>query len=602
LRGRARTVSSEGDYNGRRGDGQIVRRPGRWFALAALGSMAVACLRPVAAPPARLGDLVAAYDREVAPYYPFSASERGLHEYDRVLANDIGEAYRGGLKALCARYRAELTRIDPVGLAEQERLTHDIFARRLQACVESLDLPWHLLPINQTGQPWPSRFPIVGAGRGNHPFKTVQNYVDFLGRIDGFVAWVDTAIANMRLGIERGITQPREAMARVVPQLDAHIVEDPRASLFYEPIRNFPPEFDAAARRTLEARYVEAIRESIVPVYRRLRAFVRDEYLPRCRTTSGFGDLPGGRALYAWAVRNATTTALTPDEIHEMGLREVARLGSEIERLRADIVAAGEPLPKPYRTATELLQAYASLRTTVEAALPDVFGRLPRAGFEIRPIETFRQQAMPSSYEPPSLDGSRLGVFYLNTAELRDRGRAFVNRSLFLHEAIPGHHLQIALQRENGALPAFRRFGWYVAFGEGWALYAEGLGTQLGVYSSRRDRLGMLHAEQFRAFRLVVDTGLHARAWTRERAIDYLGGASPDTVREVERYMVWPGQALGYKIGQLAILALRRKAEATLGSAFDLRAFHDELLKDGAMPLDILEGKMDRWVAAQRRR
>jgi uncharacterized protein (DUF885 family) len=578
-----------------------VRLPGRGLALAALASIAAACLRPVTMSPPRLADLVADYDRDVAPYYPFSASERGLHQYDRVLANDIGGTYRRDLRALCARYRAELTRVDAAALDDRDRLSRDIFAHRLDTCVESLGLPWHLLPINQTGQTWPSRFPIVGAGRGNHPFRTVQNYLDFLGRVDGFVTWVDTAIANMRLGIERGITHPRAAMAKVVPQLDAHIVADPRASLFYEPIRNFPPDFDDATRRALETKYVAAIRDAIVPAYRRLRAFVHDEYLPRCRTTSGFGDLPGGRDLYAWAVRNATTTALMPDEIHELGLREVARLRAEIERLRADIAAAGEPPPAPYRTADELLRAYAALRTSVERTLPEAFGRLPRAGFEIRPIEAFRERSMPSSYEPPALDGSRLGVFYLNTAELSDGGRAFVNRSLFLHETIPGHHLQMALQRENAGLPAFRRFGWYVAFGEGWALYAEGLGTELGLYGDRRDRLGMLYGEQFRASRLVVDTGLHARGWTRERAIDYLGGPSLDTVREVERYMVWPGQALGYKIGQLTILELRRKAEAALGPAFDLRAFHDELLKDGAMPLSILETKMDRWVAARRR-
>jgi uncharacterized protein (DUF885 family) len=578
-----------------------VRLPGRCLAFAALASIAVACLRPAAAPPPRLADLVAGYDRDVAPYYPFSASERGLHEYDRVLANDIGDEYRRGLRALCARYRTELARVGVDTLDDQDRLSHDVFAHRLDTCVESLELPWHLLPINQTGQTWPSRFPIVGAGRGNHRFRTVQNYVDFLGRVDGFVTWVDTAIANMRLGIERGLTHPREAMAKVVPQLDAHIVADPRASLFYEPIRNFPSGFDDATRRALEAKYVAAIQDVIVPAYRRLRAFVQDEYLPRCRTTAGFGDLPGGRDLYAWAVRNATTTALTPDEIHELGLREVARLRSEIERLRADIAAAGEPPPTPYGTADELLKAYGALRTSVERTLPGAFGRLPRAGFEIRPIETFRERSMPSSYEPPSLDGSRPGVFYLNTAELSDGGRAFVSRSLFLHEAIPGHHLQVALQRENAKLPAFRRFGWYVAFGEGWALYAEGLGAELGLYGDRRDRLGMLYAEHFRAARLVVDTGLHARGWTRERAIDYLGGPSLDTVREVERYMVWPGQALGYKIGQLTILGLRKKAEAALGPAFDLRAFHDELLKDGAMPLSVLEGKMDRWIVARRR-
>jgi len=581
-----------------------MRSPGRWLtvtALVALVPVSPACVRPPSEPPPRLADLVRGYDRDVTPYHPFTASERGLRQYDRVLANDIGEEYRAGMNALCMRYRADLRRVDPAALTEQERLTRDILEHRLATCVESLALPWHLLPVNQTGRTWPGGFPVIGAGRGSHPFKTERNYEDFLGRIDGFVTWMDTAIANMRLGIERGITQPREAMLKVVPQLDAHIVEDPRTSMFYEPVRNFPASFDGETRRALEDRYVAAIRDKIVPAYRRLRAFVHDEYLPRCRTSAGFADLPGGREMYAFAVRLATTTTLTAEEIHELGLREVARIGREIDRLRAEIAAASDPQLPPYRTSAELLAAYAALRASVEAALPAAFGRFPRAGFETRPIEAFRERSMPSSYEAPSLDGSRLGVFYLNTAELRDGGPAFVNRSLFLHETVPGHHFQVTLQRENAALPGFRRFGWYVAFGEGWALYAEALGAELGLYGNRRDRLGMLYAERFRAFRLVVDTGLHARGWTRQRAIDYLGGPTVDNVREVERYMVWPGQALGYKIGQLKILAIRKKAEAALGPSFDRRAFHDELLKDGAMPLDVLESKMDRWIAAARR-
>jgi uncharacterized protein (DUF885 family) len=581
-----------------------VRVPGRWLAvtaLVALVSVSHACVRRPSQPPPRLADLVRSYDQDVTPYYPFTASERGLRQYDRVLANDIGEEYRRGMNALCVRYRAELRRIDPSSLTEQERLTHDILEHRLDTCIESLTFPWHLLPVNQTGQPWPGSFPVIGAGRGRHPFKTVRNYEDFLGRIDGFVTWMDTAIANLRVGTERGITQPRDAMLKVVPQLDAHIVEDPRASMFYEPIRNFPASFDGETRRALEDEYVAAIRDRIVPAYRRLRAFVQDEYLPRCRTSSGFADLPGGREMYTHAIRLATTTTLTADEIHEIGLREVARIGREIDRVRAEIAGGGDPELPSYRTSAELLAAYSALRASVEAALPSAFGRFPRAGFETRPIEAFRERSMPSNYEAPSLDGSRLGVFYLNTAELGDGGPAFVNRSLFLHETVPGHHFQLTLQRENVALPGFRRFGWYVAFGEGWALYAEALGAELGLYGNRRDRLGMLYAEKFRAFRLVVDTGLHARGWTRQRAIDYLGGPTVDTVREVERYMVWPGQALGYKIGQLKILAIRKKAEAALGPSFDLRGFHDELLKDGAMPLDILESKMDRWIAARRR-
>jgi uncharacterized protein (DUF885 family) len=560
-----------------------------------------ACAGRAGAPAAALAELVRSYDLDIAPFFPFIASERGLRQYDRVLANDISDEYREGLKALCTRYRRDLRRIDASTLNDQQRLTYDIFAHRLDTCVDSLTFPWHLLPVDQVGFSWPSRFPIVGAGKANHPFKTARNYEDFLGRIDGFVTWSDTAIANMRRGVERGITQPREVMLKVVPQLDVQIVEDPRTSLFYEPIRNFPAEIDEGTRRVLTAKYLEAIQHKIVPAYQRLRAFVQDEYLPRCRTSSGLGGLPGGRDMYAFAVRRSTTTGLTATEIYDLGLAEVKRIKTEIDTLRAEIEAFADPQPVRYSTAADLVNGYAEFRGSVQAALPRLFGRFPRAGFEIRPIEAFRERSMPSSYEAPAPDGSRPGVFYLNTAALRGNRAVPVNRSLFLHEAVPGHHFQISLQRENGDLPDFRRFGWYTAFGEGWALYAESLGAELGVYTNRRDRLDMLLAERFRAARLVVDVGLHDKGWARQQAIDYLGGSRDNAEREVDRYMAWPGQALGYKIGQLTILGLRRKAEATLGGAFDIRAFHDELLKDGAMPLSILEAKMDRWIAAQRR-
>jgi uncharacterized protein (DUF885 family) len=576
----------------------------RWLYPAAALSIALACHacagRPAGPPPA-LGDLVRSYDREITPYHPFTASEAGLRQYDRVLANDIGAEYRSGMQALCTRYQADLKKIEPAALTDQERLTFDILAHRLDSCLTGFNFDWYLLPVDQVGQSWPSRFPIVGAGRGSHPFKTARNYEDFLGRIDGFVTWMDTAIGNMRLGMDRGITQPRAAMLKLIPQLDAQIVDDPEKSLFYEPVRNFPASFDDETRRALTAKYRAAIQRQIVPAYRRTRTFVQEEYLPRCRTSSGWGALPRGREWYAQAVRFSTTTDLTPDEIHELGRAEVKRIRAEMDALRAEITAAGEPEVPRYRAVEDLLGGYAELRAAVDASMPRLFGRFPKAGFEIRPIEPFRERTLPSSYEAAAPDGSRPGVFYLNAGELRGRGSAPVYRNLYLHEAVPGHHFQIALQRENPTLPAFRRFGWYTAFGEGWALYAESLGVELGAYPNRRDRLGMLGGELFRAMRLVVDVGLHDTGWTREQAIKYLGGRTPNNELEVDRYLVWPGQALGYKIGQLKILGLRRKAEAALGAAFDVRAFHDELLRDGAMPLSVLEAKMDRWLAGQKR-
>jgi uncharacterized protein (DUF885 family) len=371
--------------------------------------------------------------------------------------------------------------------------------------------------------------------------------------------------------------------------------------VYYEPIRNFPKEFDDATRNALTEKYVRAIATQIVPAYRRLRGFVNDDYLPRCRPTFGLTDLPGGRAMYAFAVRVGTTTSLTPDEIYALGEREVTRISGEIDRLNAEVAAAGDVPPARYATVDELLQAYVAFRASVEATLPTLFRRFPKAGFEIRPIEAFRERSMPSSYVPASPDGARPGIFYLNAAALREGHATAVSRNLFLHEAVPGHHLQMALQRENRGLPGFRRFSWYNAFGEGWALYAESLGTELGAYGNRHDRLGMLGAELFRAKRLVVDVGLHAKGWTREQAITYLGGSREGAEREAERYMAWPGQALGYKLGQLTILGLRRKAETALGASFDLREFHDAVLEDGGMPLSVLEAKMERWIAGRRR-
>lgn len=573
------------------------------LSLAALSSVLIAshaCVTRGAALPPTLAQVVDSYHRGTAPYFPFTASERGARQYDRFLANDISEEYRRGLADVCGRHRGRLRRIDPSPLSDQERLTYEIFDYNLTTCLERLGFPWHLMPVNQLDS-WPIRFPIVGAGKGTHPFRTVRNYDDFLGRIDGFVAWVDTAIANMRVGMARGITLPRAVMLRVVPQLETQIVDDPRASVYYEPVRNFPKGFGDDDRRQLEERYREAIAEKIVPAYRKLLAFVRDEYLPRCRTSYGLADLPGGADMYRSAARVSTTTTLTPDEIFELGRAEARRITIEIDAVRAEIAASPGEAPIEYGDLDALLTGYAELRGAVEAALPKLFGRVPRARFEIRPIEVFREASMPSSYQASSLDGSRPGVFYLNIAVVRRGGRARVSRNLFLHEAVPGHHLQIALQRENDALPDFRRFAWYTAFGEGWALYAEGLGTDLGVYRSPHDRLNRLYAERFRAARLVVDVGLHEKGWTRERAIEYIGGSRENAEREIDRYMAWPGQALGYKIGELRILAIRRKAEAALGAAFDLRAFHDELLADGAMPLNVLEAKMDRWITTRAR-
>jgi uncharacterized protein (DUF885 family) len=393
-------------------------------------------------------------------------------------------------------------------------------------------------------------------------------------------------------------------MQRVVPQLEAHIVGNPRDSLFYEPVKNFPADFDSATREALAAKYLDAIERKILPAYRKLVGFINDEYLPRCRTSDGFSGLPGGSEMYRYTVRTSTTTDLPPARIYDIGVAEVERILAEIKAVQSRIESVQEPALARYHGADELVRAYVELRDPVAAAMTKLFGRVARSEFEIRAIEAFRERSMSSSYTAPAPDGSRNGVFYLNAAGAKTARGAAVSRALYLHEAVPGHHLQMALQRENRELPPFRRMGWYTAFGEGWALYAERLGDEVGIYRNGHDRLDRLRFELLRAARLVVDVGLHERGWTRQQGMDYLvgtvGSSRESAEREVERYMAWPAQALGYKIGEIKILELRGKAEAALGAAFDIRAFHDEILRDGAMPLYILEAKMDEWIAQQR--
>ncbi|WP_158590352.1 DUF885 domain-containing protein [Noviherbaspirillum cavernae] len=582
-----------------------VLRKSSSFAVLLMFCASASC-QDAADPSQTLDRIFKSYARDTAPYFPFSASDNGDHRYDGVFANDLGDEYRTGLKRLCSDYLRELGTIDKAALPRQAQLSHTMFERRLVNCIDSFAGNWHWMPINQASG-WHANFPVMGAGNGSHPFKTVRNYEDFLKRIDGFVVWIDTAIANMRIGMAQEVIQPRDLMLKVLPQLEAHIVDMPAKSMFYTPLTKFPSDFDEETRRALTARYIAAIETKIVPAYRRLHAFMRDEYIPACRTTSGLVDLPGGSDMYRRAVRIATTTDMTPEQIHALGLAEVDRVHAEIVKLKAEIDAAHDVPLTRHGDADSLLDAYREFRSTVEKELPKLFGRLPKTDFEIRAIEAFREKSMSSSYLFPPINGSRPGVFYLNTASMKAAGaHGTVQRSLFLHEAVPGHHLQVALQRESTELPLFRRTAWYAAFGEGWALYAESLGDDMGLYRNRRDRLAMRRDELYRAARLVVDVGLHEKGWTRQQAIDYMrergGMAAAAAEREVERYMAWPGQALSYKIGQLKILAIRQKVEAALGGSFDLRAFHDELLRDGAMPLDILDAKMERWLAAQQAR
>ncbi|MDX1499234.1 MAG: DUF885 domain-containing protein [Woeseiaceae bacterium] len=543
---------------------------------------------------------------------PLFATSIGDDRYNDRYPNSIGPEHLARERALTETFLDRLATIERAALSRQEQLSWDMFELRLERALEGFRFPEHLAPVNQFYSAT-SSFVRLGSGKGLHPFKTVKDYDDFLSRIDGFVVWIDQAIRNMREGMALGITQPRILMEKYLPQLDSQLVDSARESGFWGPIENMPDDFDAADRERLAQAYERAIEDKILPAYARMADFVRDEYIPAARETVGLYALPDGRDWYAYNVRVITTTELSPAEIHDIGLAEVARIHEEMRGVMADVGFEGDldaffeyVYADPaffFDEPEELIQAYRDMAEDIEARAAGLFETFPKTPFEVRRVEPFREQsASKGSYQSGTPDGSRPGIFYANAYNVGVRPKWDMT-SLFLHEAIPGHHFQISLARENEDLPRFRRFGSFTAFVEGWGLYAEYLGRELGVYEDPMDLFGTLNAELWRSIRLVVDTGIHAKGWTREQVLDfmYANSAVSETraVAEAERFMAIPGQALAYKIGQLKILEIRRDAEARLGEDFDVRAFHTEVLKDGPMPLSMLEAKIDAWVERQ---
>jgi len=545
---------------------------------------------------------------------PLLATYIGDHRYDDQLPNSIGPQYLADAHAMNQKYLAAIRALDPDSLAPADRISYDIFLYEREREARGERFPFHLLPINQAGSLL-TVMPALGSGTNAQPFETVADYEHWLKRLDGLAVWMDQAVINMREGAAKGVVQPRAVMEKVLGQLDAMVVPQAQDSQFFAPIKQFPASFSAADRDRLTAEYTRMLEGTLLPAYKRLRDFVRDEYLPKARTSVAWTALPDGQAWYAYFVQEHTTTNMTPDEIHALGLSEVKRILGEMDQVRQQVGFKGdleafftflETDPQFYFTqGSDLLAGYRTLKTQIDAALPKLFSVLPKADYEVREVEAFRaESAAGAFYQQPSADGSRPGVFFVNTFNLKAQPK-FGMETLSLHEASPGHHFQVSIQQELEGVPRFRRFGGdYTAYVEGWALYAESLGRELGLFTDPYQWYGRLNDEQLRAMRLVVDTGLHAQGWTREQAIKFMLDnstmAESDVVSEVERYIAWPGQALGYKVGDLRIQGLRHKAEQALGPKFDLRDFHREVLSDGAVPLDVLEAKVDRWIAARR--
>lgn len=563
----------------------------------------------------RLEQVVENYFDRTLEMNPVFATFIGDHRFDDQLPNSLGEEYQQASLALEKEYLAKIRDIDADLLQGQDRITYDVFKLNREWAIEGEHFPGHLAPLNQF-YGLHSFFAVLGSGQSAQPFKTVEDYENWLGRVDGFTVIMDQAEENFRKGVEQGVLQPKVIIEKVIPQLEAHIVDDVEQSLFWNPVKNMPEDFSAADRERLNDAYRKAISEQIVPAYRDMRDYLQAEYLPHARKAVGLHAQPNGRAWYDYMIKINTTTALSADAIHETGLAEVKRIRGEMEKVMQEVGFEGsladwfEYVKNDdrfyYDNEEDLLEGYRAIESRMDAVVSKLFNIKPKAGFEVRPVEAFRAASSAgASYQSPAPDGSRPGIFYVNTHNLKSQPK-FIMETLFIHEAIPGHHFQNALQIELDDLPRFRRFGGYTAFGEGWALYAESLGKELGFFQDPMQWYGRLADEQLRAMRLVVDTGLHAKGWTREQAMKFMADnssmADSDIEAEVERYIAIPGQALSYKIGQFKISELRERAERALGDDFDIREFHTQILVDGELPMAVLDRKIDRWIEAQKAR
>jgi uncharacterized protein (DUF885 family) len=582
-------------------------------ATAVLAADAPAAAETAATKAQQLDKLYNQFWEESLVLNPITGTFVGDPRYNSQLPNFLSAEERAKNHEFTQRWLDKVQAIGPDGLDGQARISYDIFVRNQQLALEGERFPGWMMPIDQFNN-FGSFAAQMGSGDLAQPFATVKDYDDWLARARLLVPIFDTAIANMREGVAAGVVNPKPLMAKVIPQLDILINDDPEKTAFWKPVANMPASFSAADKARLTAAYRELITKDLMPAYKRLRAYINDEYMAKARDSVSLSALPDGQAWYAYNVKTQTTTDMTPAQIHEIGLAEVARIHGEMQQVmdqvgfKGDMKAffkfANEDAQFKFKDEAALLAAYNAFRTRVEAGVPRLFSLTPKAPFIIKPVEKDRAESMAGGqYFPPSADGSRPGIFYVNTFNLPTR-KTWEMESLFLHEAVPGHHFQIALQQELGELPMFRRFGGETAFAEGWGLYSESLGKELGVYTDPYQYFGRLQNELWRAIRLVVDTGLHSKGWTREQVIQYMldNSATSETnaVAEAERYIAIPGQALAYKIGERKILELRKRAQDALGPKFDIREFHAEVLKDGAVPLSVLEGKIDRWIASKK--
>ncbi|RTZ07749.1 DUF885 domain-containing protein [Flavobacterium bomense] len=540
---------------------------------------------------------------------PLDATQSGQNQYNDQLQFEMTDSFRKSQEAFFNKYQTALKGFAIEDLSEEEKNSYEIIKWEVEIGKDLLKQPTNLLPVHQF---WGTHLTMgqFAGGTGAQPFKTEQDYTNFLKRMDKYAVWIDSAMVYMKKGMAKGVVLPKSLTVKLIPQFAEMATPKIEDNLFYSSIILLPTTFPDRIKNELTAKYTATINNKLIPQYKKMADFLNKEYLPASRATSGIGSLPFGKELYATYVKQWTTTDMTPEQIHELGLKEVARLNAEMEKVKTQVGFKGTLLEffevvrnkkelKPFTKPEEVIANFQSIYTRIKPNVDKLFALQPKTKFEIRRTEAFREKTASAEYNQGTADGSRPGIFYVPIPDVANYNM-YGDEDLFLHEAVPGHHFQISLQQENENLPDFRKFNWFGAYGEGWALYTESLGKELGLYQDPYQYFGMLGNEMHRAVRLVVDTGLHSKGWTRAQAIQYSlaneAESEASIIPEIERYMAIPGQALSYKIGQLKILELRKKAETKMGAKFDIKKFHEKVLESGVMPLAILENKINAWI------
>lgn len=555
--------------------------------------------------------LLKEYNTKQLAFNPIKATYTGDAQYNHLFPNFISEGYQQKLNQFYKDTKTNLNRFKDTDLTKDQVLSKAILNWDCDINLAESNFSFgEYMPINQM---WTVNL-VMGqfaSGSSAQPFKTVKDYKNWLGRLDQYNLWLQTALLNMKKGVQKGVVLPKSLIQKIIPQFEELTTKDLNKHLYFTPVKKFPESFSSEDKKELKNEFTAVLNNKLIPSFTAIYNFLKTDYLKAGRTTSGISALPNGKKYYQFAIKKYTTTNMTADEIHALGLKEVARILSEMEKVKTEVGYKGKlkdffnyvrenKTLMPYKNPKEILDNFNAIHTKMIPKLNILFGNKPKTPFIVKQTEKFRENSSSAEYNQGSLDGTRPGVFYVPIPDAT-KYNVYSDEALFLHEAIPGHHYQISLTQENQNLPDFRKTLWYSAYGEGWALYTESLGKELGLYTDPYQYFGMLSMEMHRAIRLVVDTGMHAKGWSREKAIQYSldNEAEPEAsiISEIERYMANPGQALAYKIGQLKIRELRAKATKALGSKFDIKNFHNQVLETGCIPLALLETKINLWIS-----